>query len=84
LKKAKSWDFFFFKSTVIKVLPGIQTSFVDIGKEKACFLHISEIDRELAIRKMSSSMVLDDEEARAVGRNKLAEAVQVKSTAHPN
>jgi Protein of unknown function (DUF3303) len=33
---------------------------------------------------LKTVMVLDDEEARAVGRNKLADAVQVKSTAHPN
>jgi ribonuclease G len=31
----------YFKGTVIKVLPGIQTAFVDIGQEKAGFLHIS-------------------------------------------
>lgn len=59
---ATSLERSFFKATVIKVLPGIQTAFVDIGQEKAGFLHISEIDRELAIRKMSGSMVLDDEE----------------------
>ncbi|MBN1549228.1 Rne/Rng family ribonuclease [Candidatus Babeliales bacterium] len=42
----------FFKGHVATVLPGIQTAFVDIGQEKAGFLHISEIDRELAIEKM--------------------------------
>lgn len=42
----------FFKATIIKVLPGIQTAFVDIGQERAGFLHISEIDRELALKKM--------------------------------
>lgn len=50
----------FFKGSIIKVLPGIQTAFVDIGQEKAGFLHISEIDRELAIERMSE--VFDDEE----------------------
>jgi ribonuclease G len=43
----------FFKATVSKVLPGIQTAFVDIGQEKAGFLHISEIDRALAAEKMA-------------------------------
>ena len=43
----------FFKGVVTKVLPGIQTAFVDIGQEKAGFLHISEIDRDLAIEKIS-------------------------------
>jgi len=42
----------FYKGTVAKVLPGIQTAFVDIGQPKAGFLHISEIDRALAAEKM--------------------------------
>lgn len=50
----------YFKGTISKVLPGIQTAFVDIGQEKAGFLHISEIDRELAIQRMSGSEQLDD------------------------
>ncbi len=52
----------FFKGTITKVLPGIQTAFVDIGQEKAGFLHISEIDREMAIEKMSDHESLDDDE----------------------
>lgn len=43
----------YFKGVVTKVLPGIQTAFVDIGQTKAGFLHISEIDREMAIENMS-------------------------------
>lgn len=39
----------FFKGVVTKILPGIQTAFVDFGQERAGFLHISEIDRELAV-----------------------------------
>lgn len=50
----------FFKGVVSKVLPGIQTAFVDIGQEKAGFLHISEIDRELAIERMSKGEGFDD------------------------
>ena len=52
----------FFKGHVIKVLPGIQTAFVDIGQTKAGFLHISEIDRELAIEKMGAILGLDEDE----------------------
>ena len=52
----------FFKATVTKVLPGIQTAFVDIGQEKAGFLHISEIDRDLAIEKISKHTQIDDDE----------------------
>jgi ribonuclease G len=55
----------FFKGVVTKVLPGIQTAFVDIGQEKAGFLHISEIDRDLAIEKISKHSQLDDEETPA-------------------
>jgi len=52
----------FFKGTVTKVLPGMQTAFVDIGQPRAGFLHISEIDRELAIDKISkhSSLIEED------------------------
>jgi ribonuclease G len=52
----------YFKGIVTKVLPGIQTAFVDIGKEKAGFLHISEIDRELAIENMSKHAQIEFDE----------------------
>ncbi|MEX0940373.1 MAG: Rne/Rng family ribonuclease [Candidatus Babeliales bacterium] len=50
----------FFKGIVNKVLPGIQTAFVDIGQEKAGFLHISEIDRELALQRMSQTVEVEE------------------------
>ena len=50
----------FFKGQISKVLPGIQTSFVDIGQKKAGFLHISEVDRALAAEKMSEFQHDDD------------------------
>lgn len=50
----------FFKAVITKILPGIQTAFVDIGHERAGFLHISEIDRELAIHRMTSTGQLED------------------------
>lgn len=46
----------FFKGVVTKVLPGIQTAFVDIGQEKAGFLHISEIDYELGFTRMAGDV----------------------------
>ncbi len=52
----------FFMGKVSKVLPGIQTAFVDIGQERAGFLHISEIDRVLAVEKMSASFDDDEDE----------------------
>jgi len=42
----------YIKGIITKVLPGIQTAFVDIGQERAGFLHISEIDRELALKRI--------------------------------
>jgi ribonuclease G len=50
----------FFKGVVSKVLPGIQTAFVDIGQPKAGFLHISEIDRELALQRMTGTVELEE------------------------
>lgn len=52
----------FFKGTVSAILPGIQTVFVDIGQEKAGFLHISEIDRELAMNRIGSLDQLDEQD----------------------
>jgi ribonuclease G len=43
----------YYKGIVTKIIPGIQTAFVDIGQERSGFLHISEIDRDLAIRRMA-------------------------------
>lgn len=60
----------YYKGRITKVLPGIQTAFVDIGQEKAGFLHISEIDRDLAIEKISQTTQLD-EPLRPIKREKL-------------
>jgi len=52
----------FIKGLISKVLPGIQTAFVEIGQERAGFLHISEIDRELAIDKISKHIEMGEGE----------------------
>jgi ribonuclease G len=52
----------YFKGKITKVLPGIQTAFVDIGQPKAGFLHISEVDRDLAIERMSKEMQVDEDQ----------------------
>ncbi len=62
----------FFKGIVTKVLPGIQTAFVDIGQEKAGFLHISEIDRDLAIAKISKHSQIDDEDGESPPRRHIS------------
>jgi len=59
----------FFKGIITKVLPGIQTAFVDIGQERAGFLHISEIDRELAFKKVEDlSAEVSDRETKKTRR----------------
>lgn len=52
----------FYKAVVTKILPGIQTAFVDIGQDRAGFLHISEIDRELAIDRMAETDLIDTDD----------------------
>ena len=43
----------FFKGRIAKVLPGIQTTFVDFKQERAGFLHITEVDRVLAADRIA-------------------------------
>ncbi len=52
----------FFKGRITKVLPGIQTAFVDIAQPKGGFLHISEIDRALAVEKMTEGLSVTDDQ----------------------
>jgi len=57
----------YFKGRVSKVLPGIQTAFVDIGQKKdgqkkAGFLHISEVDHERALEALRKNVSLDEDE----------------------
>lgn len=41
----------FYKGKIEKVLPGIQTAFVDIGRPRAGYLHITEIDPAKILEK---------------------------------
>ncbi len=52
----------YFKGRISKVLPGIQTAFVDIKQPKAGFLHITEVDRDLSMQRMLESMQPDDQQ----------------------
>lgn len=56
----------FFKGIISKILPGIQTSFVDIGQPKAGFLHITEVDRELATKKITEYLLDASDDATTV------------------
>ena len=54
-----------YKGRVVKVLPGMQAAFVDIGMEKAAFLYVSDIDdqvRELAPPLAGGDTLEEDEE----------------------
>lgn len=62
----ESLERMFFRGIIKKVLPGIQTAFVDIGHTKAGFLHISEVDRELAIENIGKTTELDEEPTKPV------------------
>ena len=73
----------FFKGIVTKVLPGIQTAFVDIGQEKAGFLHISEIDREMAIQKISKQTQIDDDKAPAPRQRQQADISKILKEGDP-
>ncbi len=55
----------FFKGVVTKVLPGIQTAFVNIGQQRAGFLHISEIDRDMTLQRLGEKVEFDDDVAPA-------------------
>src|SRR6058998_241270 len=46
--RAKRKDFVgnIYKSKVVKVLPGMQAAFVDIGLERAAFLHVSDLSMD--------------------------------------
>ncbi|MBL4588270.1 Rne/Rng family ribonuclease, partial [Candidatus Babeliales bacterium] len=68
----------FFKGRVTKVLPGIQTAFVDIGQAKGGFLHISEIDRALAVEKMTVGMNIDDQKEFEAFERKIKYAMSIE------
>lgn len=64
----------YFKGKVSKVLPGIQTAFVDIGQSKAGFLHISELDRDLAFEKIFKYVKSDEETLEQIESPKIEKA----------
>ena len=54
-----------YKGRVTKVLPGMQAAFVDIGLEKAGFLHVNDVDTIESIenyRKFASEQFEEDED----------------------
>jgi ribonuclease G len=72
----------YFKGLVTKVLPGIQTAFIEFGQQKAGFLHISEIDRELAMQKMSDQLDEDEDEPKV--EKKITQKRDISKILHEN
>ncbi len=62
--------------TVVRVLPGMQAAFVDIGQSRTAFLHVNDMEREprpLAKRNDNSAIVEDlDRDAVAKSTDSLA------------
>lgn len=67
----------FFKGKVIKILPGIQTAFVDIGQTKAGFLHISEVDHTSAAERIGDYLQLDQEEQEELTGRELKSSLDI-------
>jgi len=63
-----------YKGKVVRILPGMQASFVDIGLEKAAFLHVSDIDPDLASAKFEDDPMEQPEAARQ--RTKRSDQIQ--------
>ena len=65
-----------YKGKVIRVLPGMQAAFVDIGLEKAAFLYVSEVSAN--IEEYAKMMEDETDEARIEFESDTVEAVKAK------
>jgi ribonuclease G len=64
-----------YKGKVTRVLPGMQAAFVDIGLEKAGFLHVSDFhDGVSALNNVAEVLGEEDVETEPVGENEFADA----------
>ncbi|MGA9742193.1 S1 RNA-binding domain-containing protein, partial [Candidatus Binatus sp.] len=64
-----------YKGKVTRVLPGMQAAFVDIGLEKAGFLHVSDFyDGVSALNTVAEVIGEEDVETEPIGDNEFAEA----------
>ena len=64
-----------YKGKVTRVLPGMQAAFVDIGLEKAGFLHVSDFhDGVSALNTVAEVLGEEDVETEPIGDNEFAEA----------
>jgi ribonuclease G len=64
-----------YKGKVTRVLPGMQAAFVDIGLEKAGFLHVSDFQDGIAAMSTAAEVVgEEDVETEPIGESEFAEA----------
>ena len=64
-----------YKGKVTRVLPGMQAAFVDIGLEKAGFLHVSDFhDGVSALNTVAEVLGEEDVETEPIGDNEFADA----------
>ena len=64
-----------YKGKVTRVLPGMQAAFVDIGLEKAGFLHVSDFhDGVSALNTVAEVLGEEDVETEPIGDNEFTEA----------
>ena len=56
-----------YKGKVVKVLPGLQAAFVDIGQDKAAFMHVSELTGGIGAEE---TLMEEDEKASEVPKPK--------------
>ena len=71
-----------YKGKVTKVLPGMQSAFVDIGLERDAFLYVSDFFEDTEeYEKIVSSVEDEVAQLQETGRTKLATAPPVATTA---
>ena len=73
-----------YKGKVTRVLPGMQAAFVDIGLEKAGFLHVSDFyDGVSALNVVAEVIGEEDVETEPIGDNEFAEAEMIPRLTKP-
>ncbi|OGP50362.1 MAG: ribonuclease G [Deltaproteobacteria bacterium RBG_13_43_22] len=69
-----------FKGRVVRVLPGMQAAFVDIGLEKAAFLYVTDVTDNF---EEFEAMMKEEEEDLGEGPGDLEGELEEKVTTHP-
>jgi ribonuclease G len=74
-----------YKGRIIKVLPGMQAAFVDIGLEKAGFLYVSDVDFAYNLEEYEEIIKVKTaaEEGKANGQPDISEHTETRSFNYP-